>query len=109
MGLDARDIPATAIEDVLNRIREGGFKVFVSDASPHHRDDVRVKRVLCSRGRDCIALHFATPDAAPAVIRIYIPNLSSWWPPAKKRRRQLQNDVTQILDSCGARFPGSAA
>lgn len=107
MGVDVRDFESTEFDNVQAAIRAAGFDVEESgvESDPAVQAGVQVRRLLCRRQRNVIALHFVIRDPGRFVNRVYIPNLSSCWPPTHRRKKSIQDDVTRVLESCGARFP----
>ena len=118
MGLDLRVIAEERVEEIPDAMERAGFSVAVEqrtvDTSPERCKELGIQPpgepvvftlIRCARGKEQITLSVIRDDEQFAGFRVYIPNLSSWWPPRKRKRRQLQADVTAVLEDCGAYLP----
>jgi len=118
MGLDLRVIAEDRVAQIPDAMRQAGFSVSIDertvDTSPERcaalgiqppEEPVVFTLVCCRRGNEQITLSVIRDGEQFDGFRVYIPNLSSWWPSRKRKRRQLQADVTAILEKCGAYCP----
>jgi len=107
LGVDVRDIPIDEIGSLPLRLRELGYEVTVSQAPGPAPAGSTLTKLECRRGSDVQSLSWVTPEFNPGIIRIYIHNQGGWWPWVRRRRFQLQADVTQSIEELGGYWPYS--
>lgn len=105
MGLDVRDLPPSALEDLPDRLRAAGFEVDVTHEPHRQIAGATLTRVGCRRGEDVQTLFWLEGVVEPNGGGVIIPNAWSWWASVRNRRRRLQADVTDVLEQAGGRFP----
>lgn len=118
MGLDLRVINEDCVSEIVEALCAAGIDARIEkhrvDVNPETcaklgieppTEPVIATRVHCRRGGEQIVLSVSRQDDPLEGFHIYIPNLWSWRPSRRRRLRQLQQDVTAILEHCGATWP----
>jgi hypothetical protein len=103
MGLDLREMPPASLPGLADRLRTAGFDVRVTHEPSRVQVVYLTTHYWCRRGQDVQHLYWHDYPGDPP--RVYISNAWHWWPPTRKRREQLQADVTSVLEQAGGRFP----
>ena len=104
MGHDIRDIPLSALDSIPSHLTDRGFEVTISQ-KPGFAPGVTFTQVYCRRGVDCQRLAWASLEHTPGIIRILITNQDGWLPWVRRRRFQLQADVTSAIEDLGGYWP----
>jgi hypothetical protein len=102
MGLDIRDVPRAAVDDLPDLLRSAGFEVVVG-RKPHGLPGVVTSVVSCRRGEDVQNLIWHEEPSELSACRVYIPNAWGWRASTRRRRQRLQIDVTTVIEQAGGR------
>lgn len=118
MGLDLRVISEDCVSEIVEALCAAGIdarieKRFVDvDAEACEKlgielptEPVIVTDIYCRRDDEQIVLSVYRKDEPSKGFDICIPNLWSWRPSRRRQLRQFQQDVTAILEDCGAVWP----
>jgi hypothetical protein len=105
MGLDVRNIPRLAGDNLPDRLRNAGFDVEVIRKPASQLPAGTITIVNCRRGEDVQFLIWGPDFDNPNEYQIQIANAWSWWPSVHKRRDRLQRDVTAIIEQSGGHRP----
>ena len=106
VGLGMRVIPEDRVGSIADSLREHGFAVDVRERSVEHApaSQTTVAEIECLRNNNRVLFGIERDKQFPGY-RIYIPNISSWWPSRNRELAELQADVTAVLEQCGAYCP----
>lgn len=118
MGLDLRVISEDCVSEIVEALCAAGFDARIEkhrvDVNPETcaklgidlpTEPVIVTAIHCRREGEQIALEVYRKDKPSKGFDICIPNLWSWRPSRRRQLRQFQQDVTAILEDCGAFWP----
>lgn len=108
MGVDVRDMSCVEASALPDRLRAAGLEVEVS-FGPHPRlGGMVITRVSCRRDSDTQSLEVCSPlPDKPDECRVFIRNARGWLDPVRRRREQLQAEVTGIIEGSGGYWPYS--
>jgi hypothetical protein len=118
VGLDLRVIKEDCVSEIVEALCAAGVDARIEkhrvDVNPEACAKLGIVRptepvietaVHCRRDGEQIVLSVCRQDEPSEGFQIYIPNVWSWRPSRRRRLRQLQQDVTTILEHCGATWP----
>lgn len=118
MGADLRVLPTEQLTPLVASLRTRGFIVDVSEhlveLSEQRCNEMRIPfpqkprqktLIRCSRNGHTILLTIIADNEEFEGYRIYIPNLTSWWPARRRALTQFQDEVTAVLEEHGAYWP----
>ena len=105
MGLDVRDIPRSMSVEIPERLRIAGFNTQVKYGTSRTFPGAIITRIFCKRGDDVQEIYWHDGPNEPAICRIYIAMARGWLESNLERRIRLQDDVTEVIEQAGGRFP----
>jgi hypothetical protein len=105
MGVDIRDISTESIESLPDHLRSRGFAVTVTIGPNPAPLGGTLTKVECCRGHDVQFIEWGSLEAKPGIRRIAIRNQGGWLWWVRRRRFQLQADVTSAIEELGGYWP----